>query len=141
MAETKSKDKKKKENRFEEMQKEMAERGRDVWLAGLGALATVEEEGTKLFNRLVERGKEYENVSAKQIEQLSERVTDQQKKAIQRAEETTVAAQSAFADTFDKALERFGVPTRSEVSDLSKKVDKLSKQIETLSKNLEKDKK
>jgi poly(hydroxyalkanoate) granule-associated protein len=115
----------------------LADRGRDVWLAGLGALATVEEEGSKLFARLVERGKEYENLSAKQVKELTERVSEQQKKAIEQAEETTTAAQSAVANTMDKALERFGVPTRSEVTDLSEKVDLLSKQIDKLSKNLE----
>jgi len=122
---------------FEDMQKELADRGRDVWLAGLGALATVEEEGSKLFARLVERGKEYENLSAKQVKELTERVSEQQKKAIEQAGETTTAAQSAVANTMDKALERFGVPTRSEVTDLSEKVDLLSKQIDKLSKNLE----
>ncbi len=135
MANTKTK----KKNAFEDMQKELADRGRDVWLAGLGALATVEEEGSKLFARLVERGKEYENMSAKQVKELTERVSKQQKKAIEQAEETTTAAQSAVANTVDKALERFGVPTQSEVTDLSKKVDLLSKQIDTLSKNLEKE--
>lgn len=139
MAETKTQ--KKKENRFEELQKELAERGRDVWLAGLGALATVEEEGSKLFTRLIERGKKYENTSSKQIKELAERVTEQQKKAVERAEETTSAAQSALENSVDKALERFGVPTRSEVNDLSDKVDKLSKQIDQLSKHLEKEKK
>ena len=132
MADTKTK-----KNPLEDMQKELADRGRDVWLAGLGALATVEEEGSKLFARLVERGKEYENLSAKQVKALSERVSEQQKKVKERAEETSTAAQSAVADTVDKALERFGVPTRSEVNDLSKKVDRLSKQIDKLSKNLE----
>jgi poly(hydroxyalkanoate) granule-associated protein len=135
MAKTKSK----KKNPFEDMQKELADRGRDVWLAGLGALATVEEEGSKLFARLVERGKEYEDMSAKQVKELTERVSKQQKTAIEQAEETTVAAQSAMANTVDKALERFGVPTRSEVNDLSKKVDLLSRQIDKLSKNLEKE--
>jgi len=137
MADTKAKAEKK--NAFEDMQKELADRGRDVWLAGLGALATVEEEGSKLFARLVERGKEYENLSAKQVKELTERVSEQQKKAIEQAEETTTAAQSAVANTVDKTLERFGVPTQSEVTDLSKKVDLLSKQIDKLSKNLEKE--
>jgi poly(hydroxyalkanoate) granule-associated protein len=135
MAKTKTQ----KENRFEELQKELADRGRDVWLAGLGALATVEEEGTKLFNRLLERGKEYESASSEQIKELRERMSEQQQKAVERAEETTTAAQSALANTVDKALERFGVPTRSEVSELSEKVDKLSKQIDRLSKNIEKE--
>lgn len=128
---------KQRKHRFEEIQKELAERGREVWLAGLGALATMEEEGPKLFSRLVERGKTYENTSAKQIDELTERAAEQQKKAAERAEETTQAAQSAFANTIDSAFERFGVPTRSEVNDLSDKVDKLSKQLETLSQQLD----
>lgn len=122
---------------FEDLQKELADRSRDIWLAGLGAVATVEEEGSKMFSRLVERGKEYESMSAKQIKELTERATEQQKKAIQRAEETTTAAQSAVARAIDQAFDRFGVPTRSEVDDLSQKVEKLSKQIETLSQHLE----
>lgn len=137
MVETESTSKEKRENRFEEMQKELAERGREVWLAGLGALATVEEEGSRLFTRLVERGRAYEQDSAKQINQLADRASEQQKKAMERAEETTAAAQSAFASSVDKALERFGVPTRSEVSDLSEKVNHLSRQIDELSNRLE----
>ena len=31
-----------------------------IWLAGLGALSAAEEEGSKLFHMLVDRGTEYE---------------------------------------------------------------------------------
>lgn len=138
MAESKAKPKArpKEKSRMDDIQKELADRGRDVWLAGLGALATVEEEGSKLFNRLIERGKTYEGQSTKQIKELSERVSKQQKKAMERASDTAEAAQSTFANTVDKALERFGVPTRAEIDTLSKKVDKLSRQIDRLSKTL-----
>ena len=34
--------------------------GHDVWLAGLGAFAAVEEEGSSMFNNLVERGRTVE---------------------------------------------------------------------------------
>lgn len=136
---TQAESKEQRENRFEEMQKELAERGREVWLAGLGALATMEEEGAKLYDRLVQRGKEYEGAGARQIDELTERITEQQQKTFERAEEKTTAFQSALANAVDKALERFGVPTREEVDDLSKKVDALSEQIDALSQQLEKE--
>ena len=138
MADTKKKAKK---SRMDEIQKELSDRGRDVWLAGLGALATVEEEGSKLYKRLIERGKAYENTSTKQIKQLSDRMNEEKEKAVDRAEKTASSAQSAVSETIDKALERFGVPTQKEVNDLSKKVDKLSAQIEKLSKSLDAEKK
>ena len=125
-----------KKSRMDDIQKELSDRGRDVWLAGLGALATVEEEGSKLYQRLIERGKTYERTSTEQIKQLSDRMSEEKEKAVDRAEETAFEAQSALSETMDKALERFGVPTQKEVSDLSEKVDTLSAQIEKLSESL-----
>ena len=106
MADTSTKTQDKNKNPFEEMQKELADRGRDVWLAGLGALATVEEEGSKLFARLVERGKEYADLSAKQEEVLTDRVAKHKETAVDSAEETTTSADAADADTADKASQR-----------------------------------
>ena len=126
-----------KKSRMDDIQKELSDRGRDVWLAGLGALATVEEEGSKLYQRLIERGKTYERTSTEQIKQLSDRMSEEKEKAVDRAEETAFEAQSALSETMDKALERFGVPTQKEVSDLSEKVDTLSAQIEKLSESLD----
>ena len=46
---------------------ELAERGREIWLAGLGALSMVEEEGVKLFNTLVSKGEAWEKEGRKQL--------------------------------------------------------------------------
>ena len=40
-----------------QIQDDVVERSRDIWFAGLGAFATIEEEGSKFFNNLVEKGK------------------------------------------------------------------------------------
>ena len=39
-----------------------------VWLAGLGALALTEEEGSKLFKTLVKRGEGFERTAKKQLQ-------------------------------------------------------------------------
>lgn len=120
----------------ESLQNELTERGRDVWLAGLGALATVEEEGTKLFNRLVDRGQEFEEERRAKLEEATEKARKQRDEAIAQLEEAGEETQSVLSDSVSSALERFGVPTRKEVDDLAAKVDHLSQQVEKLAENL-----
>ena len=42
------------------VQDDLKESAHRIWLAGLGALAAAEQEGTKMFNRLVDRGRDVE---------------------------------------------------------------------------------
>lgn len=124
--------------RTETLQNELTKRGRDVWLAGLGALATVEEEGNKLFKRLVDRGEKFEQERRKELKEASKKAREQRDEALTQIEEAGEETQSLLLDTVNTALERFGVPTRNEVDRLSKKVETLSKQVDTLSKTLSK---
>jgi poly(hydroxyalkanoate) granule-associated protein len=127
-----------KKSRTETLQTELTRRGRDVWLAGLGALATVEEEGNKLFTRLVERGEQFEEERREELEAATEKAREQRDEALAQIEEAGEETQSLLLDTVNTALERFGVPTRNEVDRLSKKVETLSKQVDDLSKTLSK---
>lgn len=120
-------------SRTDNLQDELSKRGRDVWLAGLGALATVEEEGSKLYNRLVERGKDFEEDRREELEETAEEVREKSDEALAQLEEAGEETQSRLLDTVNAALERFGVPTRSEVDRLSEKVETLSKQVDELS--------
>ncbi len=120
----------------ESLQEELTERGREVWLAGLGALATVEEEGTKLFNRLVDRGQEFEEERRETLKEATEKARKQGDEALAQLEEAGEETQSALSESVNSALERFGVPTRKEVDDLTEKVEHLSHQVEKLAENL-----
>ena len=120
----------------ESLQDELTERGRDVWLAGLGALATVEEEGTKLFNRLVERGQQFEEESRHTLQEAKEKAQEQRDEALSQIEEASEETQSMLSKSVSSALERFGVPTRKEVDNLADKVNHLSRQVEELADHL-----
>lgn len=126
--------------RHESLQNELTKRGRDVWLAGLGALATVEEEGSKLFNRLIDRGKQFEKDRREELkevtEEMSEKAREQRDEALSQLEEAGEETQSLLLDTVNTAFDRFGVPTRSEVDRLSERVETLSKQVDRLSEAL-----
>ncbi len=118
------------------IQDEITKRGRDVWLAGLGALATVEEEGSKLFGRLVDRGKEFEHERRSELQNARKKAKKQRDEALEQIEEASEETQTLLTDTVNNALERFGVPTRTEVDRLSKKVETLAKQVDDLTKTL-----
>lgn len=115
------------------LQNELSKRGREVWLAGLGAVATVEEEGSKLFDSLVDRGKQFEEQRREALEEATEKAREQSDEALSQLEEASEETQSLLLNTVNAALERFGVPTRSEVDRLSDKVETLSEQVDDLS--------
>lgn len=122
--------------RTDTLQNELTKRGRDVWLAGLGALATVEEEGNKLFTRLVDRGEKFEKERRKELKEAGEKAREQRDEALAQIEEAGEETQSLLMNTVNTALERFGVPTRTEVDRLSDKVETLTEQVEALSETL-----
>ena len=105
-----------------EIADEVTTRGRDVWLAGLGALATVEQEGTALYDTLVkqgetlvQRGEKLEERGKVRIGALKDDV-DARREAVAEKVETTVY------DPMVEALQKLGVPTRAEVQKLSAQV-------------------
>lgn len=110
--------------------RDMAGRGREVWLAGLGAVATVEEEGSNLFNRLVERGHEVESEGKKQLDTVRKEINARQNDITQSVEETVY-------EPLLNALKRFGVPTRGEMHDLTARVENLTRKVDVLVERLE----
>lgn len=129
---------------FSEWQEELTESGRNIWLAGLGALATVEEEGSKLFNRFVERGKDFEERRQQDLEEVYQRATSETvqmgERAAEAAEEVTEAgtsAQRTLMGAVTETMDRLGVPTRSRVDTLSEQVEDLSRKVEELTRLLD----
>mgnify|MGYP006283682249 CR=1 FL=1 len=122
------------------LQEELTRRGRDVWLAGLGALATVEEEGSKAFNTLVERGRDYESKGRKQIESAISQASQQRDEAISEVEDASQGAREYIFNTVDRALDRFGVATRSELDKLEGQVGRLTQKVDALTKALKENK-
>lgn len=111
-----------------DMQKELRESAHKVWLAGLGALAVAGEEGKTLFRTLVERGQEFEEKSMTQMDKVKGKVADAKTNA------GILIAQlgSTFDEQVTGALHRLGVPTRNEISHLTKRVEDLTRSLEKM---------
>jgi poly(hydroxyalkanoate) granule-associated protein len=103
------------------IQDEVKDSAHRIWLAGLGALAAAEEEGTKLFSRLVERGKGFEADGKEQFA-----------KAKKKAEKAYEDVSETVDEKVTAALHRLGVPTREEIKRLTKKVEELTAKVEQL---------
>ncbi len=124
---------------------EVAGRARDVWLAGLGALSRLEQEGDKVLQTLIERGKEYENKRSEQLQEATEDFREQQKSftedITERLDNATKSVETVVVNTLSGTLGSIGVPTRDEVQGLSRRVGELSKKLDTLSRMLDAQKK
>lgn len=114
------------------LQDELMESAHRIWLAGLGALAAAEEEGSKVFSRLVERGKDVEARG-------KEKTADAKEQAKSRFEDVKNQAANAWSglgdrldETLTAALHRLGVPTREEIHSLTQKIEDLTAKVEQL---------
>ncbi|HEY0784136.1 MAG TPA: phasin family protein [Thermoanaerobaculia bacterium] len=107
------------------LQDEIKDSAHRIWLAGLGALAAAEEEGTKLFSRLVERGREVESRGKVEVDKAKAKAEgslgDLGDKLGSRIDETLTAT-----------LHRLGVPTRDEIRTLTQRVEELNAKVEQL---------
>lgn len=120
---------------------EVTGRAREIWLAGLGALSRLEQEGDKVFQSLVERGKNYEDKRTKQLQDATENLRQQQESFTQdvtrRLDSATDSVEEVVTDTLSETLGSIGVPTRNEVQGLSRRVGELSKKLDALSQMLD----
>ena len=149
--------------RLENLPDDVAELGRNLWMAGLGAVATVEEEGTKfyetltdtsmkrlaglqdeaarLFDDLVKRGGKAERRGREQVTERVEAVKEEmaavREGVTARPRKLAEKIEQTVAESVEKTLERLDVPTRTEVRTLTKTVERLTEQVAQLAASLE----
>ncbi|HEV2856376.1 MAG TPA: phasin family protein [Thermoanaerobaculia bacterium] len=97
--------------------------GRNLWLAGLGAVAEVEEGTLSLFDRLVAKGRPVEERQKKAVEAVAE-----------KARGTAMGLSQLVQDTVEyesrQMLKRLNVMTREDVKILSARLETLSTKID-----------
>lgn len=119
-----------------ELPKELKESVNKVWLAGLGALALAEEEGSKLFKSLVKKGEDYEVRGkaefGKELGKLKDIVVEVRGKAGRAIEEVSGKVGDKVDDQVTAALARLGVPSKDEIATLTARVEELTTLVEKL---------
>lgn len=119
-------------NTEKNVQEELKDSVHRIWLAGLGALAAAEEEGSKIFSRLVERGRDVESRGKVEVDKMK----TEAEKFKTKAENTFETWGDKLGERFDEklttALHRLGVPTRDEIRNLTQRVEELNAKVEQL---------
>ncbi len=108
-----------------------------IWLAGLGALSTAEEEGGKLFKSLVKRGEAFESKGKVKLDKLRGQVAEIASTAKERAEGAWEKVEDKWGVVEDQwdhkvvgALKRVGVPSKDEIAALTRRVEELTHMVE-----------
>lgn len=125
---------------LELLQEGISKTSREIWLAGLGIFSTIDKEGTKVFNRFVERGRELverngePTIAAKKngepppVTYVSEKVDQFTHDIFSRLDH----AAEFVRKTLLGPAEPTAKPSKDEVKTLSEKVDKLSESVAML---------
>jgi len=101
-----------------------------VILAGLGAAALSQEEGGRLFERLVTRGRKVEAEGKKKVtagKKQLDAVTKRAGKAVERI-------QGEVDSRLHKVVQRLGIPNQDQIRLLTDRVAELTRKVEGLQK-------
>ena len=114
---------------FDRTKRELLSAGRNLWLAGLGAVAEAGEEGRGLFDRLVERGRPLDARQRQAIGKTIETIGDRTQGAVR---ELGRLVQDTAEYEAKAVVQRLGVPARDDVTQLASRIDTLEKKIDEL---------
>lgn len=110
------------------VQAEVTESAYKIWLAGLGAVAYAQEAGGRMFDDLVQRGREIEARAKLTPSDMTVTLRGATDKATSAWQQIT----RGLDEQMTAALHRVGVPTRTEIATLGKRVELLTASIEKL---------
>lgn len=112
------------------------ESAQQIWLAGLGAFAKAQQEGTKAFESLVKEGL---SVQRKTQAVAEERITDATSRMTSMANDISTKAsgqwdklESIFEDRVARTLNKLGVPSAQDIDALIARIDELNRNVQKL---------
>lgn len=106
---------------------------REIWMAGLGAFGRAQEEGGKLFERLVREGASLESRTRRfatgQVDGARDAVETTVANVRERATDSWDRLEKVFEDRVSNALKKLGVPGREEMEALLQRVEELNRDV------------
>lgn len=108
-----------------------------IWLAGLGAMAKAQEQGTKAIEALVNDGLAFQRKSQAEAQQrlheATERLSHLASDLGQQTSGRVDRLEHLFEDRVAKALHRLGMPTLQDIERLNARIAQLEAQLQALS--------
>jgi poly(hydroxyalkanoate) granule-associated protein len=107
-----------------------------IWQAGLGAFNVAEQEGGKLFSKLVKDGMDIEkrtrHLTGIKLHDVSESVSKMASNVNKQTTGSWEKIEKVFEDRVSKVLTQLGVLTSKDLHALSRRVEELSVQVAQL---------
>lgn len=107
-----------------------------VWLAGLGAMAKAQEQGSKAMEALLNDGLAFQRKSQaeaqQRLQEATERLSHLASDFGQNASGRVDKLEHLFEDRVAKALHRLGIPSLLDIQMLSERVAQLESQLQAL---------
>ncbi|MGK5052531.1 phasin family protein [Janthinobacterium sp. RB2P8] len=104
-----------------------------IWQAGLGAFAKAQEEGGRVFSKLVQEGTEFQKRAEDKVADVSDSVSKLADGVGKQASGSWDKLEQVFEERVARALATIGVPMQNDIAALHAKIDALSVQVAALS--------
>ena len=104
-----------------------------IWQAGLGAFAKAQEEGGRVFSRLVKEGTQFQKRAEDKVADVGDSVSKLADGVGKQASGSWDKLEQVFEERVARALATIGVPMQSDIAALHARIDALSLQVAALS--------
>ncbi|WP_146909496.1 phasin family protein [Arenimonas daejeonensis] len=123
----------------EQMSRSIVESAQQIWMAGVGAFTRAQGEGSKLFEALVKEGMTIEQTTRKlatgKVDAVRDAVEDRVGVVRERAVDTWDRLENVFETRVQRALNRLGVPSREDLTELTARVNELNGELRKISRS------
>ncbi len=120
------------QDQAERLGRKVTHSAQQVWLAGLGALARAQDEGSRLFDSLVKEGESAEARSREESStgaSLRDSVESTLGQARDRAAGTWDRLEKSVDDSVHRVLRRMDIPSRADIEALNERLDALNQRL------------
>ena len=112
------------------------ESAQQIWLAGMGAFAKAQAEGTQAFDKLIKDGislqKKTQGMAEDKISEVTGKMTAMAGEVTAKAGQHWDKLESIFEQRTAKAMSRLGVPSAKDMAALNERVEKLAAEVAKL---------
>lgn len=109
------------------------ESAHQIWLAGLGAFNKAQDEGSKMFDTLVQEGlamqRKAQAAAEQKLSETSHRISNVAQELTSRASGQWDKIEGVFEQRVAQALQRLGMPSVWDVQDLALRLEALEKKL------------
>ncbi len=109
---------------------------RDLWLASLGAVSITRKQSARLFETLKGEGQGLNKRTTKLVDGTVADVRAKFTGVIGKVQQSAAAnlsqVEGVVGDQVGKVLSRLGIPSKSDIQDLSRRVTDLNRQVKAL---------